>query len=332
MALKSHQLNLFQEDPAARLVQPAALPESLKTCSKRLPENVYLGTSSWAFPGWKGIVYDSQSPDGRLAREGLWAYSRHPLLRAAGIDRSYYAPLSAGELSEYVEQVPPDFRFLVKAHEWCTLRRFPLMERYGRRAGQPNPHFLDPAYASHEVVDPCAQALGERAVLLFQFSPQERGDEEGPQLFYERLHSFLTALPKKLLYAVELRSSALFTPQYIELLQEASALHCLNVHPSMPPLARQARMPGVLRGPAVVVRWMLHAKLSYQAARERYSPFNRIVDEDPESRGVIASLCRQATSQDRPILVIANNKAEGSAPLTLFRLAELLGSDAKEPR
>ena len=78
----------------------------------RLPETLFLGTSSWAFPGWSGLVYDARAPRELLAREGLGAYSRHPLLRAVGIDRSWYAPLSAAVFAAYAAQVPPHFRFL----------------------------------------------------------------------------------------------------------------------------------------------------------------------------------------------------------------------------
>ena len=50
--------------------------------------------------------------------------------------------------------------------------------------------------------------------------------------------------------------------------------------------------------------------------------FDRLVDADPVRRSMIAVLCRQALAVSRPAFVIANNKAEGSSPLTLFRLAE----------
>ena len=53
----------------------------------RLPVGVRFGTSSWSFPGWKGLVYSRRTTTAMLAREGLVEYARHPLLKTVGIDR-----------------------------------------------------------------------------------------------------------------------------------------------------------------------------------------------------------------------------------------------------
>jgi hypothetical protein len=70
---------------------------------------------------------------------------------------------------------------------------------------------------------------------------------------------------------------------------------------------------------------MLHSGFQYDTARERYKPFDRIVDADPVSRELIARTVLDVTLAERPSFVVANNKAEGSAPLTLMRLAERIG-------
>ena len=72
-----------------------------------------------------------------------------------------------------------------------------------------------------------------------------------------------------------------------------------------------------------MVRWMLRRDRGYETAREESAPFNRLVDEDASSRRQVPDAIRAAASR-RPVFVIANNKAEGSAPLTVFRLAEYL--------
>ena len=48
----------------------------------------------------------------------------------------------------------------------------------------------------------------------------------------------------------------------------------------------------------------------------------RLVDEDLPSRERIARAVHDTVLAERDAFVIANNKAEGSAPLTIFRLAE----------
>ena len=80
-----------------------------------------LGTSSWSFPGWSGLVYGRPAAsESRLARDGLAAYASHPLLTTVGIDRGFYAPLDAATFAGYAAQVPAGFRFLVKAPALVT--------------------------------------------------------------------------------------------------------------------------------------------------------------------------------------------------------------------
>lgn len=314
-----------QPSPPPQLeVGVASLPAALEPVAKRLPPPIRLGTSSWSFPGWEGLIYDRPAPQTKLSRHGLRIYSQHPLLRTVGIDRTYYRPLSAVQFAAYAEQVPGSFRFLIKAHEYCTLARFSSHPRYGPRRGQHNSLFLDAQYATQEVIGPCLEGLKDKAgPLLFQFSPQDfTALGGGLEHFIERLHGFLDALPRGPLYAVELRNAEWFTPEYAAALSAVGTCHCLNGHPNMPPIQAQAEAVKPAQAPAIVIRWMQARHLTYEAARERYSPFNRLVDADPTSRNAIAELCLDATARQHPAFVIVNNKAEGSAPLSIFRLAE----------
>jgi uncharacterized protein YecE (DUF72 family) len=66
--------------------------------ARHLSPQLYLGTSSWTFPGWQGLVYDRAASASVLARYGLAAYARHPLLRTVGLDRTFYAPIAADDM------------------------------------------------------------------------------------------------------------------------------------------------------------------------------------------------------------------------------------------
>jgi hypothetical protein len=105
-------------------------------------------------------------------------------------------------------------------------------------------------------------------------------------------------------------------------LQGSGAHHCLGLHPRMPVASEQARVTGLAHAGPLVVRWNLHHGFGYEAAKARYQPFTRLVDEDIPNRVSLARLCLDAVARGQPAFVIANNKAEGSAPLTLFKLAE----------
>ncbi|MGH3055744.1 MAG: DUF72 domain-containing protein, partial [Gaiellaceae bacterium] len=272
-ARRPGQLDLFAAPSAAggRSVQPAPVAETLRQTAERMPATIRLGTSSWSFPGWAGIVYDTEVAQARLARNGLAAYAQHPLLRTVGVDRSYYGPLSADVFAAYAHAVPEDFRFLVKAHELCTIDRFPEHPRYGAQQGARNALFLDASYAADTVVAPFVEGLGPRAgPLLFQFPPHDVAALGGRDRFAERLHGFLRALPHGPLYAVEIRNTELLTPAYVDALVDADVSHCVSAHPRLPPVATQARIAQRALSAATVIRWMLPRGVGYEAARERY--------------------------------------------------------------
>jgi hypothetical protein len=69
------QLDLFGAPPAhpheVVRVGPAACEAETSSVATALPGVLRLGTSSWAFPGWAGIVYDREVRSEALARHGL---------------------------------------------------------------------------------------------------------------------------------------------------------------------------------------------------------------------------------------------------------------------
>ncbi|HVZ34363.1 MAG TPA: DUF72 domain-containing protein [Polyangiaceae bacterium] len=320
MAATQAQGTLFELPPEVLEAAPAR-PEHVELAA-RLPAGVRLGTMSWTFPGWRGSVYAKSARGERLATEGLAAYAKHPLLRAVEIDRSYYDPLSSESFRRLAGQVPEGFQFLVKAHQACTLQRFPQHARYGKKRGEANGLFLDAAYATEAVIGPALAGLGAKlSALLFQFSPEELGS---PQGFAERLRSFLAALPRGVTYAVELRNPPLFTPAYAAALVDGGAVHCHNAWGELPSVLAQAKgLPPVARRP-LIVRWLFPPGDSYAAASERLAPFDRIVLEDPTRRQAIARLVVTALRHDVPALVLVNNDAEGCAPESIDRLARAI--------
>lgn len=325
--------------PAAPLV-PQAASEELLRLSRQLSASVHLGTSSWSFPGWQGLVYQEQYSETELARQGLAAYAAHPVLRLVGIDRSFYQPLTQTDYERYAAQVPPHFRFLVKA----PARVADAVLRGERGAPDAdNPFFLDAEMAVECFVEPALQGLGAHAgPLVFQLSPLPRrlltGDASVALI--EKLGEFLSALPQTVnglrpIYAVELRNAELLTPRFVRTLTSVGVRYCLGIHDRMPPAARQSAALRAMDAPStegtewklngpLVVRWSLHSGLKYEQARTRYAPFNRLVDPDITSRATLAHLAHVALKSQQPVFITVNNKAEGSAPLSCIALAQAI--------
>lgn len=319
--------DLFGDDPDA--LQPAQPLLARPAALAAAPGRLHLGTSSWAFPGWQGLVWAHAYAERRLAAEGLRAYSRHPLLDAVGIDRGFYAALDARQYATYAAQVPEGFRFLVKAPERVTAAT--LRDARGTRA---NPEHLDADVAIAQFVAPATEGLGDRlGALVFQVSPLPPDWLQSPVRWIERLGEFLARLPRGPLYAVEIRDPALLRPSLMSTLREAGATYCLGLHARLPPIDRQLQALDALeagrRGP-LVVRWNLHRGMGYEQARSTYAPFDRLVDPDPDTRAALARRIAAVMADGQPALVIANNKAEGSAPRTLQALAEAVAAALRE--
>ncbi|MBN9515667.1 MAG: DUF72 domain-containing protein [Alphaproteobacteria bacterium] len=293
-----------------------------------LPTDIRLGTSSWFFPGWRGLVYDGVHPQVTLSRKGLAAYGEIPLLRTVSLDRTFYAPISAVDYARYASQVPEHFSFVVKAPAIVCDAVMRDEEGRGKVA---NPHFLDAAIAAREFVLPCLEGLkGKAGPLVFQVSPLPRGLVEDASLIVERLEAFFAALPQELgkqrpIYALELRNPELLTPRLMRMLGRAGVRYCVGLHDRMPEVERQEAALKALDGDTpgdLVVRWNLHRGFLYQAAKQRYEPFDKLVDEDGETRRILARMAAAAFKAGRKVWITANNKAEGSAPLSLLKLAE----------
>lgn len=117
-----------------------------------------------------------------------------------------------------------------------------------------------------------------------------------------------------------------------------------GLHPTMPDVSRQtnalhmmdcpdAESPEDFRlaGP-LVVRWTLAMGDRFDDAKRRYEPFSKIQRPDPVTREGIATLILAAIRGGQPAYVVANNKAEGCAPLGMVALAERLSERLTEER
>ena len=54
----------------------------------------------------------------------------------------------------------------------------------------------------------------------------------------------------------------------------------------------------------------------------RDAPFNQLIDEDPDSRESLVRESIRTLDAGFPVYVVVNNKAEGSAPLSVRKFAE----------
>ena len=314
------QLGLFDERPSA----PAADEQRahLSHLRRRLPDKLRLGTSSWTFPGWAGLVYHRRYGSQRaFVRESLREYAEHPLMRTVGIDRGYYAPVPESDLASYARQVPRDFRGAIKVWQQISMPVYPRHPRYGDLAGQANPDFLDVERFADDVFRPVQTAFGARmGPWILEMAPSPVPID--PTWFCQKLGAFLRKAPDDFPFAVEIRDRRLLTASYVRTLREHGGSHVFNFWSRMPSLRDQLKVPGLLNGEVAVSRLLLPPGTDYAELRDAFSPFDRIVSPQPEMRNDVVELIRRALDRDMDTYVLVNNKAEGSSPLSVLAIAE----------
>ena len=92
----------------------------------------------------------------------------------------------------------------------------------------------------------------------------------------------------------------------------------------MPSTAEQSAFMRAETGPFTMVRLLLRPGTRYEERRQEMVPFNRIVQPDERMRREVSRILAAATREKRRTYMLVNNKAEGSAPLTIEAIAERL--------
>ncbi len=319
------QLALFAEPDAAEpspwAVQLSHVHAEAIRLRRLLPDDLHFGTSSWSFPGWRGLVYSGESTHTALARDGLREYAAHPLLTTVGVDRSFYAPIPLDDLRHWAEQLPRGFRCCFKAPAAVTSTS--LSTRPG--AFVKNPDFMSVDRLVEDLLKPCAAAFAAHTgPIILEFSPFARRVSIAPAEFAARLEHFLSRLPSEFEYAVELRDSRLLTPRYREVLASHRVAHTFNYWSAMPAPGEQTAVVSPEDADFSMVRLLLRPGTWYEEQKGRFAPFNRLVEPDEHMRAEVVDIVRRVLKQKRRAFVLVNNKAEGSSPLTVMALAALI--------
>ncbi len=249
------------------------------------------------------------------------------MFRTVGNDSTFYRPPSANQLRKYLNQIPEDFEMCFKVWEELTIPSYAKQPRYGAKAGQPNPNFLNAKLFNDLVLTPDRDAKFEPHTGPFLFEWQRHGMSS--EEFCSRLDTFFGRLPKDFNYAVEIRNAGLVGPEYRQVLERHGVAHVYNHWSCMPPLNEQHERMGVFTAPFAVLRLLTPLKMSYETAKKRAEPYNKIVGELPEMRRGTVALVKKAMKEKRRAYVIVNDRSDGNAPLTIQALMNVLrGGDS----
>jgi uncharacterized protein YecE (DUF72 family) len=152
--------------------------------------NLHVGTSGYSYKEWKGNFYPEDLP----AKEMLSYYSRR--LPAVEINNTFYRLPQASMIENWKEQVPPEFRFSIKATQRIT-----HIKRLNNCADE-----------TKYLIETIALLEDRLGVVLFQLPPNSKKDAE-------RLKNFLALLPGAPRAAFEFRHESWLDEEVLDILR-----------------------------------------------------------------------------------------------------------------
>jgi uncharacterized protein YecE (DUF72 family) len=297
---------------------------AIERLGTKIPPSIRFGTSTWNYPGWQGLVYHQDYGTKGAAARMLREYADFPLFRTVGIDSSYYGPPTETVLRSYAEHLPRGFPCVSKVWSQITVQTFTKAQDE-QRAGKANPDFLNPDLFIEEIYQPYQRHFADNTgPFVFEFQTIAKYSRMSPERFADRLDEFFSALPRDAQYAVEVRNEEFLTPMYFAVLREHGVAHVFSSWTRMPPIGHQLDLPASLTAPFIIARALLRPGRTYDEAVDAFAPYDRIREPNPKLRRDLVRLVEMARQTQLPAYLLVNNRAEGSAPLTIAAIAEML--------
>lgn len=281
-----------------------------------------IGTCSWKYPSWHGLVYSA--PKGiNYLQEYASQYN------TVEIDQWFWSLFGKDDIrlprpadvQSYRSSVPDDFKFTVKVPNSITLTHF-----YKKAKSDPavtNSYFLSPTLFQTflSLLDPLQDVLGP---LMFQFEYLNRQKMKSQDHFQKLFEDFIRQLPASRQYAVEIRNANYLNESYFGFLNQNGLSPVFLQGYWMPPITDIYKRwrSLILRQETAVIR--LHGPDRKAMEEKTGRRWDQIVAPKDEDLAAVAGMIRELLGQGITVYLNVNNHYEGSAPLTINRITQLL--------
>jgi len=289
----------------------------------RYAHQLRIGTCSWKYDSWKGLIYDSGK---RYSRDDyLPDYANY--FNTVEIDQWFWSLFASGaklpdpaDVRRYADSVPDNFRFTVKVPNSITLTHF-YAKGAKERANEPNPHFLslDLLQRFLQILEPMHDKLGP---VMFQFEYLNKKKMPSLAAFLDRLHAFFQQAPAGFQYAIETRNPNYLRAEFSAFLRE-HGLGCVLLDGYyMPRISEVAGKLDIRTAPFSIIR--LHGPDRAGIEERTGGAWNEIVEPKDDGLKATVEIIRRNVEANVETYVNVNNHYEGCAPLTIQRLLERL--------
>jgi len=282
-------------------------------------DTVRIGTCSWKYPSWEGLVYSSREPANYLEE-----YARR--YDTVEVDQWFWSLGANGAalprretVIEYDQATPPGFRFTVKCPNALT-----LSHHRGKKGEplRPNDRFLDADFFLRflESMEALVPKVG---LFIFQFEYLNRDKVPSRQAFMDKVAAFLDSLPADLPYAVETRNPRWLDGAWFDLLRGAGAAPVLLQGYWMDDAADTITRHAERLGDTLCLR--LHGEDREGMEEKTGADWSAVIRNKDEELDRITQAVRMLTGNGAKAFINVNNHYEGCAPITIGKIRERLG-------
>lgn len=278
-------------------------------------EKLKIGTCSWKYDSWKGLVYPDFGEFNYLEEYckkyntveiDQWFWSLHPQNKITLPNKDI--------VQEYFTSTPKNFKFTIKVPNSITLT-------HPYKSIEPNKHFL-----SVELMETFLETIemlkAKTGMLMFQFEYLNKQKMSSQLAFQHRLEEFFNELDPEFNYAIEIRN-----PNYLN----NDWFSFLNAHNISSVFLQGYYMPNIYKtiekyfeqiNHSAVIR--LHGTDRKGIENKTNKIWNKIVVPQDNELNKIVGIVRKLMQKKVDLYMNVNNHYEGSAPLTIQKIFELI--------
>jgi len=322
-------------------------PNIEKFLFRNLHPKVSLGTASDRYAGWIGQIYSPGRFEGKLSKrskpvggqtvteellpvESVQEYFQH--FSILELDFTFYSLLldehsnptpTLRVLETYRRNLKEADRIVLKVPQTIFAQKLWKKGKFAE-----NPGYLKANIFIQQFYAPASALLGPTLQgFVFEQEYQAKKERPSPDLFVSALDRFFEQIPRDDRYHVEVRTEALLTKTYFEVLEKHGIGQVLSHWTWLPPLRKQlSKASGRFfnAGKQAIIRLMTPIGMRYEEAYLKAFPFNRMVEGmmSPRMPDETAQVMLNAIKQDVQTNLIINNRAGGNAPLIAQKVAE----------
>lgn len=282
---------------------------------------VRIGTCSWKYDAWRGLVYSEKDKINYLEE-----YAEH--YGTVEVDQWFWSLFEPNKVvlpqkavvNDYKKSVSKDFKFTIKVPNSITLTHF-----YNKNKSdelKKNPHFLSNDLFG-EFLDTIQPIKSQTGCLMFQFEYLNKQKMPSQNQFIDEFRAFHSKLPSNIpAVGIEIRNSNYINKSYFEFLNSLNVYHVFLQGYYMPSIFEVYKKFGNSIKDLTVIR--LHGEDRQGIEKISGSNWNKIyIDRETELKQV-ASLINDLVSKKVDVYLNINNHYEGSAPLTIERIKKFL--------